>query len=311
MYYVCMQKMDLNLLAVLDAVITEQSITAAADRLGMTQPAVSNAVARMRSVWNDPLFVKEGRGVKPTPRALSLWDDTHSHLSAIRQSAFETSTAPADLTRGFRIGITDMMQDMIWLPLFRKLQIAAPWVKLYAVPLLRTVPDMLNDGDVDFVVDLVSKNSKQIRSEWIFDNEMVCAVRAGHPLSRKPLTMERYLAAKHLMVTISGATSGNIDTLLARKQLSREMTATVLSFSAIAPLLIGTDLITVTPRITIAEALRAEKLVTLDLPFQISHPQIGLSWHTRGNRDQSAVWFRNLLADFVRNQAAELSSVPK
>lgn len=129
-----MANLDLNLMVIFDAIMQEQSITAASDRLAMTQPSVSNAVSRMRHAWNDPLFVKHGRGIRPTPYAIRLWDDISQPLESIRQASTQKTFEPKQLERTFRIAATDWMADLFWLPLKERIQTEAPLVNIHAVP---------------------------------------------------------------------------------------------------------------------------------------------------------------------------------
>jgi len=129
-----MRTQELQLLYIFDAIMTERSITRAAERLAMTQPAVSNAVSRMRQIWNDPLFVRKGRNIEPTSYALSLWDQVSEPMYTLTNAVSATQFDPASSKRTFRIAVTDVITEMIWRQLIQLLEQEAPGVDLHAVP---------------------------------------------------------------------------------------------------------------------------------------------------------------------------------
>ncbi|MCZ4279378.1 LysR family transcriptional regulator [Kiloniella laminariae] len=307
-----MQNLDLNLLVVFEAIMTERSMTGAARRIGMTQPAVSNAVARMRQVWNDPLFVKQGRGIRPTPYAERLWEKTRAPLLEIRDAASGDQFDPGKSGRVFRIGVTEYPVDMLWLPLRKFLEQEAPGVSLHSVPLHGNTEELLLDASVDLVIHYYVGRHKQIRSSWLFNNHLVCAVRPGHPMlqslkSGDVLPLEDYLAADHLMVSLTGAASANVDSILRRQGLARRVAMTVTHFAAIPPLLMQTDLVCVTPQAVVARAVKAGELVIVPLSFEIEPAPISLVWHSRQDRDPGSIWMRKLISDFATVEAKRLA----
>ena len=148
-----MSKADLNLFVIFDAIMQEQSITAAAKRLFMTQPSVSNAVARMRYSWNDELFVKQGRGIKATPFANQLWQQISEPLNTISHAVNPVQFIPAIARRKFRISLTDGMTSVLWLPLRKILEQQAPGIDIHAVPFRGDGEQLLLSNEVDLVLD--------------------------------------------------------------------------------------------------------------------------------------------------------------
>ena len=173
-----MANTDLNLMVIFDAIMHEQSITAAADRLAMTQPAVSNAVSRMRNVWKDPLFVKHGRGIRPTPYANKLWQEISTPLESIRIATDKKKFIPAQLKRTFRIAVTDWMADLFWLPLRQLIEQEAPLVNIHAVPYTVNGEGLLINADVDIVLDYFEGHSNQVHSYW-YENQWCAACCLG------------------------------------------------------------------------------------------------------------------------------------
>src|SRR5690625_1986822 len=132
-----MKRIDLNLLIIFDAIMREGSVTRAATQLSMTQPAVSNAVSRMRVAWNDPVFVKNGRGIEPTPLALNMWEQARPHLNKLLEMANPTPFDAAGARRTFRVGVSDFAHGMLWLELRKCAEAGAEGIDFHAVPLAR------------------------------------------------------------------------------------------------------------------------------------------------------------------------------
>jgi len=308
-----MSIVDLNLLVVFDAIMTERSITGAANRIGMTQPAVSNAVARMRQVWNDPLFVKQGRGIKPTPHAENLWLQTRGPLFEIRQMTTETGFDPKTSERVFRVGVTEHPVDMLWLPLRRVMEAEAPRISIHSVPIHRNTEELLLDASIDLAVHYYVGGHKQIRSSWLFSNKLVCAVRPNHSLlkslnSKGILPLEEYLSADHLMVSLSGEAKGNVDDVLAQQGLKRKIAMTVNHFSLIPPILRDSNLVCVTPQSVVARAVRAGELAIIPLSFEVEPAPISLLWHTRQDKDAGNIWMRQLVSQFANAETAKMAA---
>ena len=308
-----MSNVDLNLLVVFDAIMTERSMTGAANRIGMSQPAVSNAVARMRQVWNDPLFVKQGRGIKPTPHAENLWQQTKNPLFEIRQVTTENSFDPATSDRIFRIGVTEHPVDMIWLPLRKVMEKNAPNISIHSVPIHRNTEELLLDASIDLAVHYYVGSHKQVRASWLFSNKLCCVVRPDHDLLSRldkngVLPLEEYLSADHLMVSLSGDARANVDDVLAQRGLQRRIAMTVNHFSLIPPILMDSNLVCVTPQSVVARSVRAGELKVIPLPFEIEPAPISLLWHTRQDRDAGNIWMRQLVSIFANAETARIAA---
>jgi len=217
--------LDLNLLRVFDAVMTEQNLTRAAGHLAMTQPAVSNAIKRLRESLGDELLIRTAYGVKPTPRAESLWPAVRQALAgleaAVTPETFDVSKAHAT----FRMAMADATAAF-WLPsLMRSIESEAPGVNVRMVPLTTREPrPMLLRGDIDLAVgffpgvaaQLSSDTSSPIRHERLYSGHYVCVMRKGHPLAKGELGMDNCCKANHLLVSFSGRADGLVDEALAQ-----------------------------------------------------------------------------------------------
>jgi DNA-binding transcriptional LysR family regulator len=296
-----MSKLDLNLLVIFDAIMKEQSISAAAEQLAMTQPSVSNAVARMRHSWKDPLFIKQGRGIKPSPFALLLWQRVASPLEQIRSAvSLPFNAAQSECT--FRIAITDGTAGLFWPALRRHLERHAPKVNLHAVPYKLDGESLLVNAEVDLVLDYYENRHPQIQSQHLFDNQFVCVMAKNHPLCEKALTLANFVAAEHLLVSLSGDASGTVDRKLTQLGLSRRIAMTVNSFASAKTLIEESKLISTLPYSIIASWQSLDKLTVNTLPFTVPPVPISMAWHSRNEGAASLRWLRESILDIVKAQ---------
>lgn len=293
---------DLNLMVIFDAIMQEQSITAAAERLAMTQPSVSNAVSRMRHVWQDPMFIKHGRGIRPTPFAQNLWRDISLPLEAIKSASQPAEFDIKTIKRTFRVAATDWMIDIFWLPLRKRLETYAPYINLHAVPYAVNGEQLLLDADVDLVLDYFEGNDPKVETQWLFDNHFVCAMRQGHPLANKPLDINAYADAEHLLFSLSGEAWGSVDQLLYQHGLTRRIAMTVNHSYNLTHLLENTDLITTIPLPIVVSSVRQQQLVICTPPVDITPGPISMSWHIRSKRDPALIWLRGQIVDVLKTE---------
>ena len=288
-----MKTQELQLLYIFDAIMTERSVTRAADRLAMTQPAVSNAISRMRHFWSDPLFVRKGRNIEPTSYALSLWDQVNGHMFALTNAVSATQFDPGTSKRTFRIAVTDMITEMIWRQLIELLEREAPGVDVHAVPYTpEGTHDDLREAHVDLAVGMLNQHDHSLRSTWLFQGGYVLAMRADHPFAGRPITMDEFLDARHLLVTMSGDAHGFVDSYLDQKGLSRRIAATVNHFSIVPQLLRESNLIAAVPELISQDCGFVNGLWMGELPFSVDPTSLYLIWHARHDRDPGVVWLR-------------------
>ena len=296
--------LDLNLLRVFDAVMTEQNLTRAAGHLAMTQPAVSNAIKRLRESLGDELLIRTAYGVKPTPRAEALWPSVRSALAsleaAVTPETFDVSKAHAT----FRMAMADATAAF-WLPsLMRSIEREAPGVNVRMVPLTTREPrPMLLRGDIDLAVgffpgvaaQLSSDTSSPIRHERLYSGQYVSVMRRQHPLAKGELTLDSYCAANHLLVSFSGRAHGLVDEALAQLHRERRILLTVNQFFTAGRVVANSDLITVLPKHLIASTGMTEALTYKELPFAMPAVHLDMLWHERDARSPSHKWLRSHL----------------
>lgn len=296
-----MKNKDLHLLHVFNAIMLERSFTRAANRLSMTQPAVSNLVSTMRQQWKDPLFIRHGRHVEPTSYALSLW-------SQIRNPIYELSTAlesatfdPKRSQREFRVAMADIVIELLWPQLVKELEQIAPDISIFAVPYEheKTYRD-LKEAHVDIAIGSLSQHDRSLRSIWLFQGGFCVAMKPEHSLAKKSPTINSFLSARHLLVTPSGEAHDFIDAYLDKKGLERRVAVTVNQFSMVPRLLRSSDLIAVIPDLLSKDEAFAENLFLSDLPFTVDPSSLYLFWHARHDRNPGIVWIRDLISALVK-----------
>jgi len=298
-----MRTQELQLLYIFDAIMTERSITRAAERLAMTQPAVSNAVSRMRQIWNDPLFVRKGRSIEPTSYALSLWGQVNGPMHDLSNAVTATRFVPEEVTRTFRIAASDIVVELIWKDLISLFEKTAPGVDLHAVHYTpEGASTQLREAQVDLAVGVMTHHDHSLRSSWLQDGGYKLLMRSDHPLAGKPVSMDEFLAARHLLVTMSGDAHGFVDNYLDQKGLSRRIAATVNHFASVPQILRASDLIVAVPELISKDCDFMEGLWKCDLPFEVDRTSLYLIWHARHDRDPGISWIRGHIERFIKER---------
>ncbi len=299
-----MSKPDLNLVLIFDAIMQEQSVTAAAQRLAMTQPAVSNALTRMRHTWHDPLFVKAGRGLKPTPFARTLWQQIAAPLSEIRHAVTPPDFDPVSSEQTFRIALTDGLTSLYWGPLRQHIEACAPGINIHAVPYLGRMTQQLEDAEVDLVLGSADAGSEHVQMQVLFENPFVVAMAPNHSLAKGVLSLEDFIQADQLLVSLSGQAQGIVDVCLAKQGMKRRLAMTLNSFAGAIELVRTTSLITVLPYPMVADSVARGDIVTRKLPLQVPTSTMYMAWHRRDDRNASVRWLKSLLADLTKQLIA-------
>ncbi len=299
-----MRHQELNLLVIFDAIMTEGSITRAADRLALTQPAVSNALSRMREIWKDELFVKDGRTIQPTIYAQNLWIQIKKPLHQLVEAVDPNSFDPATAKRTFRIAAADVIIDITWRPLRKLIEKEAPNINIHAVPYtILNAEDVLHNAEVDLVVGGTAATGNVIRSEYLYTPCFICVMRPGHPLAKANLSLEEFANAEHLLVSLSGDASGLTDQVLSQHGLSRRIAMTVNHFSAVPDLLKETNLIAIVPSTAVNDAIFRGELAVIEPPIQMVPNHVSSFWHKRQEGDQGLVWLRKHVNSIIKSRA--------
>ncbi len=301
-----LRRLDLNLLVLFDALMSERNVTRAAQRIGLSQPAFSNALSRLRHYLKDELFTRGPEGMQPTPRALELAPSIHAALSSIEHALDPVSFDPATATRTFTIDTNDYIVTTAIAHLMGRLAREAPFVDVRVLPPAGRALERLEAGEADFAVGVYSDPPDRFAVEKLDDNVFVCLMGQGHPLARGKLDLARYAAAKHLLITPRGDPSGFVDEALARQGLSRRIALTVNHF-AVAPVVVASsDLIVTLPKRIADFYAPLFDLVMRPSPVETSpsYSSIDLLWHRRLGAHPAYQWFRQRLKEVIVEHTA-------
>ncbi len=287
------EALDLNLLRVLDAVLHERSVTAAAARLGLTQPAVSNALARLRRVFGDPLFVRTATGMDATPFARELAEPVRQALALLEAAlAHGPGFDPATSRRAFRFYMSDLGQVEFLPPLIERVQRVAPGVRLEAVALdVENIGPALAAGTLDIAVGFLPALGPPVHRRALFRDPYVCLMRAGHPAAGKSLTRKRFLEASHVLVSYRGG-HRVIEEALERAGVARRIALRVPHFTIVPMVLARTDLILVLPERVAKVYFRQGGFYYTSLPIPLPLADVGVHWHARFDADAGNRWLR-------------------
>jgi len=293
--------LDLNLLRVLDAVLETRHVTRAARRLGLSQSAVSHAMARLRDTLGDDLLVRGPGGLVPTARAEAMAAPLRAALAALEETlSAPTPCEPAASARTFRIAAADYAQFVLLPPLLARLQTEAPRVAVWVTPVPTgdALPAALASGEIDLAVGVTATMGAApgLFERALFEERFVCLVRADHPTVGDTLTLDQYVALPHAFIAPRGRAGGAVDTALAERGLSRNIAVAVPHFLTMPHVILASDLI-VTLAARVAHAFAAMMpLRILPPPLPLPPFKIAATWHERHHRDPGHAWLRERLA---------------
>ncbi|MCY1163271.1 MULTISPECIES: LysR family transcriptional regulator [Polaromonas] len=305
--------LDLNLLRVFDEVMAERSLTRAARNLSLTQPAVSNALRRLRETLGDELVQRSGQGMAPTPRAVAIWPAVREALRQLQESLVPNAFVPAEASTTFVLAMADATAAKLIPGLAETLEHEAPGVSIRVVPLTTRDPRRLLDEEscdlaigyfpsvlADLTARAQSGEPMPFLFQRLYDGEYVCVMRRDHPLASGPLTLNRYCAARHMLVSFSGRPYGFIDESLASLGRKRHVVLTVNQFFTAGRVVANSNLLTVLPRHFVSVTGIAEQLEFRPLPFSVSPVHVDALWHRRSEQQSAHMWLRQAV-----NRAAE------
>ena len=313
--------LDLNLLRVFDQVMAERNLTRAARNLSMTQPAVSNALNRLRDAIGDRLVTRSGYGVEPTPRALALWPSIADALRQLEASITPGQFVASEATTTFSVAMADATGAELMPGLVEIMERDAPGVTVRCQPLTTRDPRrLLDEGQIDLAVGffpaVLADLTAQAQSgslaafghERLYNGRYVCGMGKEHPLARGPLTLKRFCEARHMLVSFSGRPYGFIDEALASLGRKRRVVLTVNQFFTAGRVVSTSDLLTVLPQHFVAVTGRADQLVQRDLPFDVPPVHVDALWHRRQGQRSDHAWLRLAFAASARKSFAQDAS---
>ncbi|MBU2897275.1 transcriptional regulator LeuO [Vibrio hepatarius] len=285
---------DLNLLTVFDAVMQEQNITRAAHNLGMSQPAVSNAVARLKVMFNDELFMRQGRGIQPTQRARLLFGPVRQALQLIRNELPSSIFSPETSTRLFKLAICSPC-DMRFAPkIMSTIHEQAPNVQLHLdAEFDRQLAERMRYQEIDFVIDYARFDEQGFSSTEIFQDELVVVASKSHPRIQQQVMAEQLREERHAKLSrVHGQRSFSEQ---AYRDLDVQAYYEGTSLSNVLYVVGQSELVTIAPRWMVENAANEEQLQILDFPFENAKISGFLSWHESSEKDKGHIWLRDQL----------------
>jgi len=292
-----LRDIDLNLLVVFNQMLLDRRVSTAADKLGVTQPAISNALKRLRLLLKDELFLRTSQGMEPTPYALHLAEPVAYALNALQSALNQRDRFdPQTSERTFTLAVTDIGEMYFMPPLMDALAKRAPNIRIST--LRNTTGNLKEDmasGTVDLAVGLLPHLQSGFFQRRLFQQRYVCMFRRGHPTARNPMTLENFCAMEHVGVVAANTGHGEVDNALDRMGIQRRMRLVVPHFIAVGHILQSTDLIATVPE---RFAVRCEGpfgLVSSPHPANLPEIAINLFWHAKYNRDPASLWLRQLM----------------
>ena len=309
------QGFDLNLLKVFATLLDERSVTRAGERLGRTQSAISNSLARLREALDDPLFVRGSGGLVPTDRARTLEPRVREVLRIAAECLTGLRTFDPVNSEGLlRIGAPDRLSLPLMLPVIRTVRRTAPGLAIDLVTADRDRALELIDTDrIDLAVGWFDRPPPRFRATFAFRDELVCLTRADHPLCRgrrsggRTTDLEELLGYPHLVVSGAGDRKAGFDDMLAQAGRRRTAAVSVTSFTAVPELLVDSDLVGVFTTGIAGLLARRAGLATTPLPIEVGALDHYLVWHSRSESDARHVWLRDRVLEACRGGGASLS----
>jgi DNA-binding transcriptional LysR family regulator len=294
-----LRDIDLNLLVVFNQLLMDRRVSTTADKLGLSQPAVSNALKRLRTLLKDELFVRTARGMEPTPYALNLVEPMGYALGTLQNALNQRdSFDPATSERTFTLGLTDIGEIYFMPTLMNTLSHVAPRIKIST---LRHNSGHLSEdmasGNVDIAVGLLPSLTTGFFQRRLFKQRYVCLFRQGHPTAHNPISLAQFKSLAHVGVTSANTGHSEVDEWLTRKGIARHIQLHVPHFVAVGHILQSSDLIATVPERFAQKCAEPFQLETSPLPFKLPDIAINLFWHAKYNREPANMWLRQLMVD--------------
>ncbi|MCX4803502.1 LysR family transcriptional regulator [Streptomyces sp. NBC_01214] len=291
--------LDLNLLVALDVLLEEASVSRAAARMHLSEPAMSRTLGRIRKALGDPVLVRAGRVMVPTPHALAVQGEVRAVVDRAR-ALFLTGTEVdlPTLTRTFTVLANDAFTAVYAATLFNRVTREAPGVRLRFLSESHVDVPALREGVADLELGVVDTRSPEVRVEHLTDERMLGVVRHGHPLLRGRITARRFAAAEHLTASRRGRLEGPVDTALAEQGLSRRVVGSVGTFPASLFVLRESDLVGLMTS-QVEPLAAALGLAAFEIPLALPPLPFGMAWHPRHDADPAHAWLRACARELV------------
>lgn len=300
-----LRRFDLNLLVAFDILISERSVTAAARRMGIGQPAMSNALSRLRDMFGDPLLIRTSSGLQPTGRALDLVAPVSRILAELREEVFSTRAFdPSTDKRTFRIGLSDQAEAAIMQDVLQVIRRDAPGIRVIARSVeMRLGAELLTTSAIDLAVGYFPEVESGLEAATLYHETFVCLFDARACGLEPPLSLDDYAALPHILVSLRGEPFGHLDELLQAAGRSRDVVYTTPHFLAVPFLLHGFRAVSALPRRLAENCADAAGLAVCPVPLPSKGYDIRMAWHRRTSSDPAQAWLREVVAAVGRSRA--------
>ena len=296
---------DLNLLVVFDALMVERNTTRAGERIGMSQPAVSKALNRLRYMCHDELFVRSPDGMQPTPRALELATPVQQALQEISNALEPGEFNPATAQRSFRLVTSDLITRLFMPAVMARLDVEAPDVEVHLSSVTMDTLERLEKSEADLAIISAPPPGPPFESAVVIEtSESVLMMREGHELSEGELNLERLQSARYISISVAVSAQGTYADVFATNQLNRKVSLTIDQIIAGPAIAAASELVMIVPRRLAAYQASFQNVTYRSLPdwLQVQAPDARLVWHKRLNNNRPHVWFRDLLLDVAKDR---------
>lgn len=292
---------DLNLLPIFRVLMEERSVTRAAERMGMTQPALSNALARLRIMMQDQLFIRGRHGIHPTAVAIELAPGIAEALDKIDDAVLgQQNFYPADAERHFKIALTGYVEVALMPAIAARLQQAAPGITLRLVPYGNDLVEAgVVSGTTAVVLGRMVDPPDNLVVQHLMDEGFACIIRKSHPQIGDSLTREQFERAKHVNVMPPGRLRAGLFQALARQELKRDLAISVTNFSVVSEIVAVTDHIATLPSLICRRLANDPRLRVTPTPVDLGTFPVDMAWHVRYRNDPAHRWLRSLIAEVV------------
>ncbi|MFO1417461.1 MAG: LysR family transcriptional regulator [Methylotetracoccus sp.] len=299
----------MNLLVAFDVLMRELNVSRAAEKMFVTQSTMSHILQRLRQQLDDPILVRTTTGMRPSERALALVDPVRAILRDVEQVIRPPAEFdPKSSRHRFVIHATDYIEVLLLPPLMARLGASAPRIDIHIKRTEAAFPTSdLENGEMDMVLgfEAVLKPPAQFRSEKLFDDRMVCVVRADHPAVGDSLTLDDYLALSHVLISRTGVATGLIDDWLAEHGRERRIALVVSHFVSAPLILAGTDMALSFPRRIAEPFARLAKLKTVPVPIELPPYNLIMIWHPLNDKEPAHAWLRRQILEICAELRGE------
>ncbi len=302
-----MAKLDLDWLCVFVEIYKTQSVSRAAQALGMEQASASIVLNKLRRHFDDPLFCRTSSGMEPTPRAQTIYPDLLEALARIEKARGTSGIfLPQQTTREFRICMTDISEIVLLPRLINHLQTIAPGLVIAGEKISPDSRRRLESGDVDLAVGFTPDLEAGFYQQALFAQDFVCLASGDHPRIGATLTLKAFLTEGHIQVIASGTGHSIVDKVLAQNKVERRIVLRVPSFLGVARIVAQTEFLVIVPRQLGMALAQQERVKVLEPPFALPSYKVKQHWHERYNLDAANIWLRKTMVDLFSGKGLDV-----